>query len=118
LIAEIPKVAIGIGKGIGFGYFFMSPSDPEGITLCWPNVQIAYLGPEGGVHVLHRREIAKSENPRELVEKLAAPYRAEMNPWRAARIGWIDDIIDPADTRPMLVRSLEALRRRGAHGEA
>ena len=110
--AELRSVTVLIGKGIGQGLFILGSGDPEGITLAWPNTQIAYLGSEGGAAVVHRREIAASEDPRRLVRELAEPFRAHMNPWRGSRMALLDDIIDPAETRPRVIRALEALRRR------
>lgn len=114
---EVPTVCVTIGKGIGQGYFIMGSSDPEAITLAWPNTQIAYLGPEGGAAVVHRKKLADAENRRQLLDELAEPFREYMNPWRASRIAALDDIIDPADTRPRVIQALAALRRRknGGH---
>ena len=62
------------------------------------------------------RELAETENRRARLRELAEPFREHMNPWRASRMGLIDDIIDPAETRPRVIHALEALRRqkRGA----
>ena len=100
-----------MGKGIGFGYFLMGNSNPEGITLCWPQVQIAYLGAEGGASVLHRKKLAAAgKGRRAMLEELASPFRAGMSPWRAAHMGVVDNVIDPADTRLMIIRALDAQR--------
>lgn len=110
--STIPKITVVIGKGIGFGYFCMSASDTEGYTVAWPNAQIAYIGPEGAVRVAHRKEFEGAEDPRALSDTLAEPYRRYMNPWRGARVGGIDDIIDPAATRATLVRAVAYLAPR------
>ena len=108
---EVPTVSVTLGKGIGMGYFLMGSSDPEAITFAWPTAQIAYLGPEGGAAVVHRRELAAAENRRQRLDELADPFRRNMNPWRGSRIAAIDDIIDPADTRPRVIQALRALQR-------
>lgn len=107
--SSIPKITVVIGKGIGFGYFVMSSSDSEGYTVAWPNAQIAYIGPEGAVRVAHREEFETADNPKELAERLAEPYRRHMNPWRGVRVGGIDDIVDPAATRVVVVKALRHL---------
>jgi acetyl-CoA carboxylase carboxyltransferase component len=116
LRAQVPKVCVVTGKAIGLAYFAMSGTDPEGITFAWPNAQISYIGPEGGVRVAYREELAAAEDPRALLDELAEPFRRAMNPWRGARTAGVDDIIDPAETRLHVVRALRALRRRGDAG--
>ena len=61
---QVPTVCVTLGKGIGMGYFIMGCSDPEAITFSWPTTQIAYLGPEGGAAVVHRKELAAIEPDR------------------------------------------------------
>lgn len=109
---QIPRVNIIIGKGFGIGYHIMSGTIPEGVTFSWPNAQLGYIDPEGGVRVAHRKEIAASEDPKALIERLAEPFRNAMNPWLGARAAGIDDIIDPADTRPLVIRALRMLDTR------
>ena len=111
---QVPRVGVVLGKGIGFGYFYMGNGIEEGMTFCWPQTQIAYLGAEGGASVVHRRKVRAAENPRALVAELAKPFREGMNPWRAARIAVVDNVIDPADTRLMIIRALDA--QRGPNG--
>ena len=116
--AEVPTVCVTLGKGIGMGYFVMGASDPEAVTLAWPTTQIAYLGPEGGAAVVHRKKLAEAENRRQLLDQLAEPFRRNMNPWRGSQIGAIDDIIDPADTRPRVIQAFHALRHNRVRGGA
>lgn len=111
LHATGPNVGVVLGKGIGFGYFLMGNSSPESITLAWPQVQIAYLGAEGGASVVHRKKLASAgKERRAMLEELASPFRAGMSPWRAAHMAVVDNVIDPADTRPMIIRALDAQR--------
>ena len=116
--AELRSVTVLIGKGMGQGLFVLGSSDPEGITFAWPNTQISYLGAEGGAAVVHRRELAESANRRARLLELAEPFREHMNPWRGSRMGLIDDIIDPAETRPRVIQALEALRRQKSGARA
>ncbi len=114
--SEVPTVCVTLGKGIGMGYFIMGGSDPEAITLSWPTTQIAYLGPEGGAAVVHRKKLAAVEEPddhRLMLDELAEPFRRNMNPWRGAQMATIDNIIDPAETRPRVIQAFEALGRGG-----
>ena len=114
MASEVPTVCVTLGKGIGMGYFIMGCSDPEAITLSWPTTQIAYLGPEGGAAVVHRKALAAVEEPddhRRMLDELAEPFRRNMNPWRGAQMATIDNIIDPAETRPRIIQAFEALRR-------
>ena len=115
---QTPTVCVTLGKGIGMGYFIMGSSDPEAITFAWPTTQIAYLGPEGGAAVVHRRALAQADDHRRMLDELAEPFRRNMNPWRGAQMGAIDDIIDPAETRPRVIAAFEALRRRGRGARA
>ncbi len=118
--SEVPTVCVTLGKGIGMGYFIMGCSDPEAITLSWPTTQIAYLGPEGGAAVVHRKRLAEVEEPddhRLMLDELAEPFRRNMNPWRGAQMATIDNIIDPAETRPRAIQAFDALRRKsGSRG--
>ena len=68
--------------------------------------------------MVHRRELAESENRRARLLELAEPFREHMNPWRGSRMGLIDDIIDPAETRPRVIQALEALRRQKSGARA
>lgn len=108
-----PKVCVVMGKAIGLAYFFMGGSDPEGMTFAWPNAQISYIGPEGGVRVAYRQQLAEADDPRALLDELAEPFRKAMNPWRGAAVAGIDDVIEPAETRPRVIRALRALAHRG-----
>ena len=73
---------------------------------------------EGGAAVVHRRALAQADDHRRMLDELAEPFRRNMNPWRGAQMGAIDDIIDPAETRPRVIAAFEALRRRGRGARA
>ena len=109
--ATVPKVAVIIRKAYGGAYIVMSSKHLRGdINYSWPTGEIAVMGPEGAVNVLFRREIAKSEKPEETRQHLVNEYKERFsNPYVAAAMGYIDDVIDPKLTRPKLIRALEML---------
>jgi acetyl-CoA carboxylase carboxyltransferase component len=81
------------------------------LSVAWPTNEIAVMGPQGAVSVLYRKQLADSDDPEGLREQLVEEYTREMmHPYYAAERGLVDDIIDPADTRRVLVRSLALLR--------
>jgi acetyl-CoA carboxylase carboxyltransferase component len=102
LTVQAPKVSIVVRKGIGYAVQAMSAGDPEGLTLAWPDAQIAFTGPEAAARITFRKEIEQGASPSEL----ASSFVGRSAPWEAAHLGYLDDIIDPADTRPMLARAL------------
>ncbi|RLI10273.1 methylmalonyl-CoA carboxyltransferase, partial [Candidatus Bathyarchaeota archaeon] len=80
------------------------------INLAWPTAEIAVMGPEGAIDIIFRKEIAEAEDPEALRRKLVAEYRRKFaNPYVAAQRGYIDDVIEPAETRPRLISALEML---------
>ena len=83
------------------------------LVLAWPSAEIAVMGPEGAVNVIFRREIDKAEDPNAKKTELVADYRERFaNPYVAASAGFIDNVIEPHETRPRLINSLEMLRNK------
>jgi propionyl-CoA carboxylase beta chain len=81
------------------------------VNLAWPNAEIAVMGADGAVNIIQRREIANAEDPEAERKELVAAYEAEFNnPYQAAELGYIDDVIDPKDTRRQIIRALEMLK--------
>ena len=77
----------------------------------WPSAEIAVMGPEGAVNVISRKEIAEADDPIAMRDELARNYRERLaNPYVAAARGYVDDVIDPAETRIVLCRALALLR--------
>jgi acetyl-CoA carboxylase carboxyltransferase component len=80
------------------------------LAYAWPSAELAVMGPEGAVEIVYRRELAEAADPvarrRELVDEYTERYA---NPYAAAERGYVDDVIDPAETRRVLVRSLALL---------
>ena len=109
--ATVPKMAVILRKAYGGAYIVMSSKELRSdLNLAWPTAEIAVMGPEGAVNVISRREIAAAEDQDAKRAELVADYRDRFaNPYIAANRGYIDDVIDPVDTRPMLIRSLRML---------
>ena len=112
--ATVPKVTVITRKAYGGAYIVMSSKHLRGdINYAWPTAEIAVMGPEGAVNIIHRDTIAKSENPDETRNQLIAEYVEKFaNPYVAASLGYIDDVIDPRETRPRLIKALEMLQNK------
>jgi acetyl-CoA carboxylase carboxyltransferase component len=81
------------------------------LAFAWPSAQIAVMGADGAVRILRRREIAATSDPAQLEREFIAEYRDKFfNPYTAANMGQIDEVIEPKETRPRLIRALEVLR--------
>jgi acetyl-CoA carboxylase carboxyltransferase component len=106
----VPKVAVIVRKGIGFAYPMMTASDPESLTFAWPSARIAFTGPEPAARIVYGREIQAADDPTALLGERAEEMRALSTPRLAAELGHVDAIIDPAETRKIVIRSLDALR--------
>jgi propionyl-CoA carboxylase beta chain len=86
------------------------------INLAYPTGEIAVMGPEGAISIVFREELQKAENPTTAREAMAQQYRETFaNPFKAAEFGYIDAVIYPEDTRPILIRSLEMLKNKQDH---
>jgi methylmalonyl-CoA decarboxylase subunit alpha len=109
---EVPKVAIVVRKGIGFAYMLMSGGDAEGLTFCWPRARIAFTGPDPAARIVHADEIERAPDPKSRQRELADTMRELSDVELAAQLGYVDGIIDPADTRRVLARSIRVLTRR------
>ena len=109
--ATVPKVSVITRKAYGGAYVVMSSRGLRGdINYAWPTAEIAVMGPDGAVNIVFRGEIAKSDSPDETKQRLVAEYRESFaNPYVAAARGYVDDVIDPRETRPKLIRALEML---------
>jgi acetyl-CoA carboxylase carboxyltransferase component len=112
--ATVPKISVITRKAYGGAYVAMSSKGLRGdICYAWPTAEIAVMGPEGATNIVYRAEIAKSEKPEETREKLIQEYRDKFaNPYVAAARGYIDDVIDPRETRPKIIKALEMLKNK------
>ena len=109
--ATVPKLTVITRKAYGGAYDVMSSKHIRGdINLAWPTAEIAVMGPKGAVEILYRDEIAKAADPTaEAAAKTAAYTAAFATPYQAAARGYIDDVIDPRDTRLRLIDALQTL---------
>jgi acetyl-CoA carboxylase carboxyltransferase component len=115
--ATVPKLSVVTHKAIGGSYVALSSRQMRtDITYAWPSAQIAVMGAEGAVQVLYRAELAAAADPAAARAAFVDEYRqAFFNPYRAADLGQIDEVIEPRETRPRLVRALEVLRTKVQH---
>ena len=109
--ATVPKITIVIGKAYGGAYIAMGSKNLRtDVNYAWPTAQIAVLGSEGAVKIMNRKDLANADNPEELLKKLKDEFTEKFaNPYVAASNGTVDTVIDPAETRPMLIKALEML---------
>ncbi|UYN89967.1 MAG: acyl-CoA carboxylase subunit beta [Anaerolineales bacterium] len=109
--ATVPKLTVVTRKAYGGAYDVMSSKHIRGdVNLAWPTAEIAVMGPDGAVNIIFRKEIAEAKDPVARKAELVAEYRQEFaNPYVAASRGFIDDVIQPSDTRPRLINALEML---------
>lgn len=109
--ATVPKVTIITRKAYGGAYDVMSSKHIRGdVNLAYPTAEIAVMGPEGAVNILFRKEIEKAQDSEARRKELQEDYRDKFaNPYRAAELGYVDEVIDPSITRLRLIRSFEML---------
>jgi propionyl-CoA carboxylase beta chain len=109
--ATVPKVTIITRKAYGGAYDVMNSKHIRGdINYAWPTAEIAVMGPKGAVEIIFKKEISESSDPVKREEELIEDYRNKFaSPFAAAERGYIDDVIDPADTRLRLIRALQTL---------
>jgi propionyl-CoA carboxylase beta chain len=112
--ATVPKITIITRKAYGGAYDVMSSKHIRGdLNLAWPTAEIAVMGPDGAVNIIFRKELAEAEDPVARKSELVQQYREQFaNPYVAASRGYIDDVIEPRETRPRLINALEVLRNK------
>lgn len=110
--ATVPKISIVVRKAMGGAYIAMSSKQMRSdLAYAWPTAQIAVMGADGAVRILRRQELAAAADPAQLEHDFVAEYRQKFyNPYVAADMGQIDEVIEPRETRPRLIRALEVLR--------
>ncbi|WP_329044040.1 acyl-CoA carboxylase subunit beta [Amycolatopsis sp. NBC_01488] len=118
--ATVPRIQVILRKAYGGAYIVMdSRSIGCDLSLAWPTNEIAVMGAEGAVNVLHRRDLAAAADPAALRARLVAEYTEEyLDPHYAAERGLVDDIIDPAATRAAIARGLAMLQDKRKPGPA
>src|SRR6478735_3328862 len=114
--ATVPRISLILRKAYGGAYIVMdSQSIGADLTYAWPTNEIAVMGAEGAANVIFRRQIADAEDPEAMRARMVKEYKAElMHPYYAAERGLVDDVIDPAETREVLIASLAMLRNKHA----
>lgn len=110
--ATVPKVTVTLRKSYGGAYCVMSSKHLRGdMNYAWPTAEIAVMGPSGAVEVIFSKEVAASENPAAMAAQKEEEYReAFANPYNAAKYGYIDDVIEPRNTRIRIIRALQQLQ--------
>jgi propionyl-CoA carboxylase beta chain len=108
--ATVPKLTVILRKAYGGAYDVMcSKHIRADFNFAWPSAEIAVMGPEGAVNIIFKKDIEKADDPVARKKELVAEYREKFaSPYIAARRGYIDDVIEPMETRPRLISALEA----------
>jgi acetyl-CoA/propionyl-CoA carboxylase len=109
--ATVPRITLVIGKAYGGAYIAMGSKNLRtDINYAWPSAQIAVMGSEAAIKIMNRKDLAKAKDPEELKKQLVDEFTEKfLNPYVAASQGTVDAVIDPAETRPMLIKGLEML---------
>ena len=114
--ATVPRVTVITRKAYGGAWCVMNSQPTRGdLTLAWPAAELAVMGPEGAVNIIHRRALAEAapEEREAMRAQFVAQYRERFaNPYVAAERGLVDDVIEPHETRPRLIKALRALRNK------
>jgi len=106
--ATVPKITVVVRKAYGAGYYVMNGRayEPD-LIVAWPSAEISVMGAEGAVEIVFRKQVDEAEDPVAKKAELIAAYRGLIDVYVAARNGMIDDVIDPRETRPTIIRALE-----------
>jgi acetyl-CoA carboxylase carboxyltransferase component len=111
--ATVPKVTIIMRKAYGAGYYVMNGKGYQPDTIvAWPFAEISVMGPEGAVNIIFNKQIEGSDNPEATRAQYIETIRAQINPYLAAGMAMIDDVIDPAETRRVIIKGIEQARNK------
>jgi propionyl-CoA carboxylase beta chain len=112
--ATVPKLTVIIRKAYGGAYDVMNSKHlGADYNFAWPNAEIAVMGPEGACNIIFKQQIQKSSDQLKKRDELAEQYRLKFaNPYIAASKGYIDDVIEPRETRIRLISALKAINRK------
>ena len=112
--ATVPKITVILRKAYGGAYIVMNSKSMGGdFNFAWPTAEMAVMGPEGAVKILNRRELADADDPEALKNKLVQDYKEQIaNPFIAEEKGFIDEVIDPVDTRRVLISAFGLLENK------
>ena len=111
--ATVPKVTVVLRKAYGAGYYVMNGRayEPD-LIVAWPSAEISVMGAEGAVEIVFRKQVEEAEDPAAKKAELIEAYRKIIDVYIAARNDMIDDVIDPRETRPTIIRALEMAERK------
>ncbi|ALO17346.1 putative propionyl-CoA carboxylase beta chain 5 [Salinivirga cyanobacteriivorans] len=112
--STVPKITVVLRKAYGGAFIVMNSKGIGGdFNFAWPSAEIAVMGPEGAIAILYRKELAEADDPVKLKKEFAAKYRDEIaNPYIADEKGYVDEVIDPAHTRPKVIKVLKSLDKK------
>jgi acetyl-CoA carboxylase carboxyltransferase component len=112
--ATVPRVTVITRKAYGGAYCVMNSQNlGADLVLAWPTAEIAVMGPEGAVNIIFRKELAAAEDAVAYKAKQVEEYREKFaNPYVAAARGYVDDVIEPRQTRPLLIQALNRLQNK------
>ena len=112
--ATVPKISILTRKAYGGAYIVMSSKNLKGdLNYAWPTGEIAVMGADSAVNIIHRNEIKSAEDPEQIRKERLQEYSEKfMNPYVAASRGLIDDVIEPSETRQKIIRGLDRLQNK------
>jgi len=110
--ATVPKVTVITRKAYGGAYDVMCSKHIRGdFNFAWPSAELAVMGPEGAVPIIFKKEIEEAKDSKRREKELVTEYRDRFaNPYIAARMGYLDDVIEPSETRPRVIDAFSVLR--------
>jgi acetyl-CoA carboxylase carboxyltransferase component len=110
-LASVPKISITIRKGYGMGWNCMlSPGEGGDFIVAWPTASISFVDPEIGIELVHGAKLNQMKNAEAERERLRKQWAIDSTPWAAAEKNFLQDVIDPRDTRKFLAEALEIIR--------
>jgi acetyl-CoA carboxylase carboxyltransferase component len=111
--ATVPKITVIVRKAYGAGYFVMCGKGyyPD-LIVAWPTAEISVMGPEGAVNIIFNKQVEAADDPEAAKQMFVDMIRSQINPYIAANWAMIDDVIDPAETRKVIINGLEVARRK------
>jgi acetyl-CoA carboxylase carboxyltransferase component len=109
--ATVPKITVVMRKAYGAGYYVMAGKgyQPD-VIVAWPFAEISVMGPEGAVNIIFNKQIEASDNPEETRARMIETIKEQISPYVAAGWAMIDDVIDPAETRRVIIHGIEQAR--------
>jgi len=112
--ATVPKITVITRKAYSGAYDVMSSKHIRAdYNIAWPTAELAVMGAEGAVNILNHKEIEKSDDPEGLRKRLIEEYNEKFaNPYVASELGYVDDVIEPRETRPKIIAALESLENK------